>query len=103
MEELPWKKSSFKIIGEQIDGAFTFDGTDFLLEAKWQKEPIPASELYAFGGKITNKLKNTLGLFISIDGFSKDGIETNNPITKQKEFMYLSSCPIIPSIKDYEF
>jgi hypothetical protein len=27
----------------------------------------------------------------------------NNPITKQKEFMYLSSCPIIPSIKDYEF
>lgn len=27
----------------------------------------------------------------------------NNPITKQKEFMYISSCPIIPSIKDYEF
>ncbi|QHC84620.1 hypothetical protein AS589_07375 [Empedobacter brevis] len=80
-------KSSFKITGEQIDGAFTFDGTDFLLEAKWQKEPIPASELYAFGGKITNKLKNTLGLFISIDGFSKDGIETNNPITKQMILM----------------
>lgn len=80
-------KLSFKITGEQIDGAFTFDGTDFLLEAKWQKEPIPASELYAFGGKITNKLKNTLGLFISIDGFSKDGIETNNPITKQMILM----------------
>lgn len=80
-------KPSFKIIGEQIDGAFTFDGTDFLLEAKWQKELIPASALYAFGGKITNKLKNTLGLFISIDGFSKDGIETNNPITKQMILM----------------
>ena len=80
-------KHSFKITGEQIDGAFTFDGTDFLLEAKWQKELIPASSLYAFGGKITNKLKNTLGLFISIDGFSKDGIETNNPITKQMILM----------------
>ncbi|MCA1967334.1 MAG: hypothetical protein LDL23_11905 [Flavobacterium sp.] len=27
----------------------------------------------------------------------------NNPVAKQKEFMYISSCPIIPSIKDYEF
>lgn len=80
-------KSSFKVNGEQIDGAFTFDGTDFLLEAKWQKELIPASVLYAFGGKIKNKLKNTLGLFISIDGFSKDGVETNNPLTKQMILM----------------
>jgi hypothetical protein len=80
-------KSSFKIIGEQIDGAFTFDSTDFLLEAKWQKTLVPASDLYAFGGKITNKLKNTLGLFISVDGFSKDGIENNNPLTKQMILM----------------
>lgn len=80
-------KSSFKIIGEQIDGAFTFDSTDFLLEAKWQKTLVPASDLYAFGGKITNKLKNTLGLFISVDGFSKDGFENNNPLTKQMILM----------------
>lgn len=76
-------KSSFKIIGEQIDGAFTFDSTDFLLEAKWQKALVTASDLYSFGGKIANKLKNTLGLYISIDGFSQDGIDTNNPLTKQ--------------------
>jgi hypothetical protein len=31
-------KSSFKIHGEQIDGAFTFDGTDYLLEAKWKQQ-----------------------------------------------------------------
>lgn len=80
-------KSSFKISGEQIDGAFTFDSSDFLLEAKWQKSLVTASELYAFGGKITNKLKNTLGLFVSIDGFSKDGIQTNNPLTKQMILM----------------
>src|SRR5439155_12990704 len=27
-------KASFKVTGEQIDRAFTFDGTDYLLEAK---------------------------------------------------------------------
>lgn len=80
-------KSSFKIAGEQIDGAFTFDSSDFLLEAKWQKEQITASELYSFGGKIANKLKNTLGLYISIDGFSQTGVDTNNPLTKQMILM----------------
>jgi hypothetical protein len=28
-----------------------------------------------------------LGLFISVDGFSKDGIENNNPLTKQMILM----------------
>jgi hypothetical protein len=80
-------KSSFKIVGEQIDGAFTYDSSDFLLEAKWQKDQITASELYSFGGKIVNKLKNTLGLYISIDGFSQTGIDINNPLTKQMILM----------------
>ena len=38
-------KASFKVIGEQIDGAFTFENIDYLLEAKWQKEPVRASAL----------------------------------------------------------
>jgi hypothetical protein len=27
------------------DGAFAFDGTDFLLEAKWQRSPVGAADL----------------------------------------------------------
>src|SRR5690554_447247 len=50
-------KNSFKITGEQIDGSFTFDNTDYLLEAKWQKKQIDAQDLYGFGGKIQGKLK----------------------------------------------
>lgn len=65
-------KESFRIVGEQIDGAFTFDGNDFLLEAKWQEKPIPLGELYEFGGKIEGRLKLTLGLVISINGFTED-------------------------------
>ncbi len=65
-------KESFRIVGEQIDGAFTFDGNDFLLEAKWQEKPIELGELYKFGGKIEGRLKLTLGLVISINGFTAD-------------------------------
>ncbi len=64
-------KESFKIFGEQIDGAFTFDNTDYLLEAKWQKNLVNTGELLKFEGKINGKLKNTLGLFISFNGFSE--------------------------------
>ena len=69
-------KASFRITGEQIDGAFSFDGTDYLLEAKWQKRPVSASELDGLSGKLTRKLDNTLGLFLSVDGYSSDAIET---------------------------
>lgn len=80
-------KASFKIIGEQIDGSFTFDNHDFILEAKWQKAPINAGDLYKFGGKISGKLKNTLGLFISLDGFSSECTETGSPVTKSMILM----------------
>src|SRR6266571_4292469 len=67
-------RASFKITGEQIDGAFTFERTDFLLEAKWQQELVGIEELDAFTGKIARKLDNTLGLFLSINGYSPDAV-----------------------------
>ena len=65
-------KESFRIVGEQIDGAFTFDGNDFLLEAKWQEKPVDLGDLYKLGGKIEGRLKLTLGLVISMNGFTAD-------------------------------
>ena len=75
-------KESFRIVGEQIDGAFTFDGNDFLLEAKWQEKPIDLGELYKFGGKIEGRLKLTLGLVISINGFTQDYNESKSASLK---------------------
>jgi hypothetical protein len=69
-------KSSFKITGEQIDGAFTFDGTEFLFEAKWQQERVAVADLDSFSGKINRKLDNTLGLYLSVNGFQDSAIET---------------------------
>jgi len=80
-------KSSFKVIGEQIDGAFTFDNTDYLLEAKWQEKSIIAADLYTFGGKIQGKLKNTLGLFISLGPYSSECTETGSSVLKSMILM----------------
>lgn len=71
-------KASFRIVGEQIDGAFTFDGTEFLLEAKWHADPTPVADLDIFSGKIGRKLDNTLGLFVSINGFKATALTTHS-------------------------
>jgi hypothetical protein len=75
-------RGAFKIQGEQIDGAFTHEGTDYLLEAKWQKELIANSDLYTFAGKIAGKLKNTLGVFISMSGYSMEALNSNSHVNK---------------------
>jgi hypothetical protein len=80
-------KAAFKITGEQIDGSFTFDNDDYILEAKWQKAQINSGDLYKFGGKISGKLKNTLGLFISLDGYSNECTETGSSIVKSMILM----------------
>ncbi len=71
-------KASFKLVGEQIDGAFTFDGTDFLLEAKWQKAQTGSADLDTFANRVQRKLENTLGLFVSMGGYSPDGISAHS-------------------------
>ena len=64
-------RASFKIVGEQIDGAFTFEGTDYLFEGKWQQVAVSAADLDVLAGKLSRKLDNTLGLFLSVNGFSE--------------------------------
>ena len=71
-------KASFKIMGEQIDGAFTFENIDYLFEGKWQQEPANIQDLDAFSGKLVRKLENTLGLFLSINGFSEDAVKAHS-------------------------
>jgi len=66
---------SFRITGEEIDGAFEFEMTQFLLEAKWQKDPVGVAPLDFFSKKVERKLENTLGLFIALNGFTEDGLK----------------------------
>ncbi|MFD9978174.1 restriction endonuclease [Streptomyces sp. NPDC059017] len=55
---------------EQIDGSFTFDTDDYVLEAKWWKDAVEAGQLREFNDKVRRKGKNALGLFISVSGFT---------------------------------
>jgi hypothetical protein len=71
-------KASFRITGEQIDGAFSLEGTDYLFEAKWQQEPVGAKDLDSFHAKVERKLENTLGIFLAMNGFSEDAITAHS-------------------------
>jgi hypothetical protein len=67
-------RGPFKRTGEQIDGAFVLTGDHFLLEAKWQKEPVILGDLRDLDGAVRTSLDNTLGLFISINAFTPEAL-----------------------------
>lgn len=71
-------KASFRNTGEQIDGAFTLEGTDYLFESKWHNQPVGIFDLDAFSGKVKRKLDNTLGLFLSINGYSSEAVQIHS-------------------------
>jgi hypothetical protein len=68
-------RASFRLTGEQIDGSFVMHDETYLLEAKWQNSPTGAQDLHAFEGKICQKAAWSRGLFVSISGFSAEGLE----------------------------
>ncbi|MBI2284774.1 MAG: hypothetical protein HYU71_13760 [Bacteroidetes bacterium] len=66
-------KGSFKNYGEQIDGAFTFQGNDYLLEAKWKRQ-VDRGDLASFCYKVETKFKTAVGLLVTIDGVTSEAI-----------------------------
>jgi len=67
-------RGPFNRTGEQIDGAFLWGSEHYLLEAKWQSKPVNAADLRDLDGAVGSSLDNTLGLFISLNGFSDEGV-----------------------------
>lgn len=63
-------RGSFASTGEQIDGSIRIDGQTLLVEARWTKELVAPEGVRDFVGKFEQKLDNTLGLMISVDGFT---------------------------------
>lgn len=64
----------FRLRGEQIDGSFQLGSEIYLLEAKWQGQPIGVADLHTFHGKIEQKAAWTRGLFVSNSSFTEDGL-----------------------------
>lgn len=58
--------------GEQIDGAFKLESWYYLVECKWTQKLTDIRQLDSLYGKISRSGKQTLGLFLSINGWSKN-------------------------------
>ncbi|WP_432078983.1 restriction endonuclease, partial [Streptomyces sp. YPW6] len=68
-------RASYSLEYEQIDGAFSLDTDHYVLEAKWWAERIGRPLLDIFKANIERKGKNTLGLYVSMSGFTSDALD----------------------------
>jgi hypothetical protein len=64
-------RQPFRVVGEQIDGSFELDGQVYLMESKWEQNPLPEADLLVFGAKIEKKSTFTRGVFIALNGISE--------------------------------
>ncbi|WP_433268990.1 restriction endonuclease [Actinosynnema sp. CS-041913] len=69
-------RAAYSLENEQIDGAFSFDTDDYILEARWWKKAIGRGHLDVFASKVHRKGKNALGLYVSFSGFSQEALDT---------------------------
>lgn len=60
---------------QQLDGYFRFEGFDYLVEMKWEKNPVNSSKIASLKQKVDTKLTSTRGLFLSINGFRDEVIQ----------------------------
>ena len=75
----------FRVQGEQIDGSFELDNEIYLLESKWEKDPLPVADLYVFRSKIESKATSTRGVLIALNDISAPAREA---ITKGKALSF---------------
>ena len=64
----------YTIAGRQIDGSVTLDGTTYLVELKFTNSQAGAPDIDIFRSKIESKADNTMGLFVSMAGYSSVAI-----------------------------
>ena len=70
--------------GRQIDGSLTLAGTTYLAELKFTTSPADPVAIGDFFKKVSDKADNTMGVFVSISGFTevakKDASSAKTPI-----------------------
>lgn len=60
---------------QQLDGYFRFEGFDYLVEMKWEKNLVNSPKIASLKQKVDTKLTSTRGLFLSINGFRDEVIQ----------------------------
>jgi hypothetical protein len=72
--EVPTRKP-YTVEGRQIDGSVTVDGTTYLNELKFTTAQSSAPDVDIFYRKIQDKADNTMGIMVSISGYSSVAID----------------------------
>ncbi len=75
-------REPFRIVGEQIDGSFELDNEIYLVEAKWEANPLSERPLLEFRGKVEGKSSITRGMFITLNGCTSPALDA---ITRGKQ------------------
>ena len=73
--------------GEQIDGAFRFDGWYYLVECRWRAAKAKRKEVDEFVTKLSRSGAQTMGLFISINGWTKKAVDVTKQNPEKKVFL----------------
>lgn len=60
----------YVVKGRQIDGSITHAGTTYLVELKFTTEQADSTDIDSFYRKVTSKADNTMGIMVSISGYS---------------------------------
>jgi hypothetical protein len=72
----------YRVDGRQIDGSITVDGTTYLIELKFTSAQADAPDIDTFHKKVSSKADNTMGVMISVSGFSSIAMrEASGPKT----------------------
>lgn len=71
--EITYKKP-YITNGRQIDGSITHDGTTYLIELKFTDSQADATDIDSIYKKVITKADNTMGIMISISGYSSVAI-----------------------------
>lgn len=81
-------RGAFVVVGEQIDGSILFDGSSYLVEAKWEDGQVGLAPLMTFREKVSGKSSMTYGIFLSMNGYT-DGARDGITRGKQPNFLML--------------
>lgn len=66
----------FRSGGRQLDGSLTLGDTTYLGELKFRGAPIGAEHVDVFRRKVETKADNTMGVMVSMSGYTAPAVET---------------------------
>ena len=73
--EVPSRRP-YVVSGRQIDGSVTVDGTTYLNELKFTREQATGPDVDILHKKVHDKSDNTMGLMVSMSGYSGPAIQS---------------------------